>query len=202
MFARTIAAVSLLALSASAKPISKPAEVSARSFSPFSFNNYHGNSYFNGFDDFYGVSNFDGSLNTQVFAQENVLVCHQQDVTIIQQQMAILIENMKRVLTTQVCQVEAQTVLLAQVQSHFSSFSADVRHVSSRFVSYDHAIASHIHNLYDDSGNFNTADFGFSGVDVGSHASFVLGTDWSQESSPSLVSEAYSSAFGSASFGL
>lgn len=199
MFARTIAAVSMLALSAFATPV----DVSARTFGKsISFNNWHGISSLSGFDNFYGVENFSGSFNQQIFAQKDVLVCHRQDITIIQQQIAILVENMKRVISQQVCEVETQTILLAQVQTHFSSFSEDVRHVSNRHVAFDHEIASHISNLYDGFGNFNVHDFGFSGHQIGQHSSFVLGSNWNPASSPALVSQAFGDAQSASGFTL
>lgn len=193
--------------------------VSRRTGNSISFNGWHGISSLSGetslraresgrligivgFDNFYGVDNFSGSVSTQIFAQEDVTVCHTQDVTIIQQQIAILVENMKRILSVQVCEVETQTVLISQVQSHFSSFSEDIRHVSSRHVGFDNVIASHISNLFDESGSLNTQDFGFSGSDIGSHSSFVLGSNWNPSSSPAVVSQAFSDAQSASGFTL
>ncbi|KZV79987.1 hypothetical protein EXIGLDRAFT_845975 [Exidia glandulosa HHB12029] len=198
MFTR-IATVSLLALAALAKPV----DVSARTFgNSISFNGWHGISSLSGFDNFYGVDNFSGSVSEQVFAQQDVVVCHRQDINIIQQQIAVLVENMKRVISEQVCEVETQTILVSQVQSHFSSFSEDVRHVSSRHVGFDHVIASHISNLYDESGSFSGHDLGFSGHDIGSHSSFVLGNNWNQATSPAIVSQAFSDAQSASGFTL
>lgn len=68
----------------------------ASSASNVSFNNWGGLSSLTGFDDFFGVNNFDGSRNDKVVIVEQQQVCHVQQVTIIQQQLAIIQEVTKQ----------------------------------------------------------------------------------------------------------
>jgi len=187
MFSRFIATVAVVALASSV--LAKPIDVSRRSIS---FSGWHGISSLSGFDNFFGEDNFSSSLNVQTVEQQNVLVCHTQEIEVIQQQLAILIENAKRIVTQQICEVETQTIVLSQVQAQISSFSEDVRHVSSRHASFDSSVAGHISNLFDESGNLNNNNFGFSGSDIGSHSVVFAGTNWNPTLSPASVSQAFS----------
>lgn len=62
-----------------------------------SFDNWHGISAFNGFDDFYGSDNFIGTISSQtVIEQDQELVCHTESIEVIQQRLLVLQEMAKR----------------------------------------------------------------------------------------------------------
>jgi hypothetical protein len=63
---------------------------------PTSFNNYPNVASLHGFDDFYGVDNFDGSFNQQTVVKDKEVVCHSESVTIIQQRLAVIQEIAKK----------------------------------------------------------------------------------------------------------
>jgi len=200
---RSIASFTLLALASSV--LSKPVDLGRRQFgSGFggfdgaftsltapSFNDWNGISSLDGFDDFFGEDNFSSSLNVQTIESENVLVCQTVDITIIQQRLAILEEFAKRIITEQICEVETQTIVVNQVQSVFSSFSDDIRHVSDRHVAFDSNVASHIGDLVDENGLLTNNDFGFAGTSIGSNSVVVGGNNWNAETSPALVNSAF-----------
>jgi hypothetical protein len=200
---RTIASfTALLALASAA--LSKPVNLGGRQFGGFggfssafsglsspSFNDWHGISSLDGFDDFYGQDNFASSLNVQTVVSDNVLVCHSFSVEIIQQRLAVLQEFAKRIITEQICDVETQTIVVNQVQSVFSSFGDDIRHISGRHVSFDGDIASHIGDLVDSNGDLTSDNLGFDGASIGSNSVVVGGNNWNPETSPASVDAAF-----------
>ncbi|TFK72905.1 hypothetical protein BDN72DRAFT_855118 [Pluteus cervinus] len=169
-----------------------PHSTSKRTSPSISFNNYEGHSSLNGFDNFYGSSNFIG-LNKQTFIQ-NEIVCSERDIRLVQQQVLVLQELIKEVLLTQVCEVESQVIVLEQFQSGFSLFGNDLERRNGRFPGYDHSISSHGRDLFGSDGSFNVHDLGFSGLDLGSNSFFVAGDNWRDASSPNSVQSARDAA--------
>ncbi|KAJ7494703.1 hypothetical protein B0H11DRAFT_1717082, partial [Mycena galericulata] len=162
-----------------------------------SFNNWGGYQSLNNFDNFYGIGNFDGSHRTQTLDPNQNVVCHQTDVAIIQQRLAVLQEMAKRIITEQICEVEAQTIVFEQFYRSLGNFHGDLRHYSGYQVGYDSGIVSHFGNIYNPDGSFCTDDWNFQGSDIGSHTIVSSGNNWSDESSHRSVDSAYYTALNS-----
>lgn len=195
MFTLISAAVLALATSVVASPIERlprqtPNVGPISSLNPVSFNGWGGFSCLDNFDHFYGVDNFSGCFNTQTVLEQTV-VCESVDISVIQQQLSIITEFAKRIVTTQICQVEVQTIVWSQFVAGFQSFSEDIRHVSSRHVGFDTEIASHITEIVNQQDVINTSDFGFLGSDIGSNFINVGGFNWVDGSSEHTVSQAF-----------
>ncbi|KZS88125.1 hypothetical protein SISNIDRAFT_401133, partial [Sistotremastrum niveocremeum HHB9708] len=140
------------------------------------------------FDNFNGVSNFDGSQSQQIFVEQSEqVVCTQIDVEIIQQKLVVIREMVKRILIEQICEVEVQTVVLEQFSSSIDSFGQDVRHHSSRQIGYDSNIAALSSHLYNSDGSQSNHNLGFSGSQVGNHSVSVGGSNWNNSTSPASV---------------
>jgi hypothetical protein len=166
-----------------------------------SFNNFGGLSSLSGFDDFFGNDDFCGSNNVQVFDVSRVETCHPTvHVNVIQQQLSILGEYAKRLILTQSCETEAQVLLFSQWLSSLTVFNNDLRRQSSREVTFDSNIASHINNLCDSSLVINSNPFEFSGSDIGSSSVHIIGGNWNSQFSPSSVSLTWSSCQSAAGF--
>lgn len=163
--------------------------ISNSGLSSFSLDNWGGFDCLSNFDSFYGSDNFCGNLNSQTVLSETV-TCESQSIDIVQQQLAVLTEFAKRVVLTQVCQVEVQTIVWSQFVSSVSSFSSDLRHVSGRSIGYDSHVASFISDLVDSSDNIVDKDFGFSGTDIGSQLIAPTGFNWVSGSSEVSVQQA------------
>jgi len=209
MFTKALISVAALALSASAKPVASrqlgsapgpvPVTVAPPSssvsvnpgFTPMSFNGWGGFSSLDNFDSFFGASDFCGSETVQTVVQTEEVVCESVDITVIQQQLSIISEFAKRLVTTEICQVEVQTIVWSQFVAGFSSFSSDIRRESSRSIGFDSVIASHISSLVDENDVINTSDFGFSGSDIGSNLICPSGSNWIEGSSETSVQSAF-----------
>lgn len=173
--------------------------VSVKEFSvTHSFDSFGGLHSLSGFDHFFGVDNFCGVQNVQVFEQEEVVTCQVVDINVIQQQFSILAEYAKRLVLTQSCDVETQVIAFSQWVGGLVAFNEDLRRVSTRKVSFDSVIASHISKVVDVSGNINTADFGFLGSDIGSHSVTIVGGNWNDQTSPESVGLSWQSSITAA----
>jgi hypothetical protein len=193
----TLISIATLALAVSASPISEkrtnhfsPNVGPVTSLSHQAFNGWGGFEHLNRFDDFYGVDNFSGHFNTKKIVQKE-LVCKAVDITIIQQQLTVVQEFAKRIVTQQICEVEVQTIVWSQFVSGFNSFGHDIRRISGRPIGFDGVVAGHIGNLVDSRGEFNSRDFGFKGVDVGSNLFQVGGSNWVDGQSEISVGNAF-----------
>lgn len=159
-----------------------------------SLSNWRGIPSLQGFDDFNGISNFDGSKNGQVVVQEKQVVCKTQRVEIIQQQLVILREMAKRIITEQICEVETQTIVLSQFHNGVKDFKKDLARKSNRAVGYDANIASHLIRLVNSDGSLNSGSFGFQGTDVGNATIVPTGSNWNNATSPESVQAAEQAA--------
>ncbi|KAF4596929.1 hypothetical protein EYR40_007379 [Pleurotus pulmonarius] len=162
-----------------------------------SFNHWGGYASLDNFDHFYGVDNFDSSVHfNQVVEQESQVVCHAQAIEIIQQRLVVLQEMAKRIITEQICEVETQTIVFQQFHASVGLFDHDLRRISGHHVGFDSNIVSHFNDIIDETGSITTHDFGFSGLDVGSHTVVVGGHNWDDFRSPSTVELAHRAASG------
>jgi hypothetical protein len=77
-----------------------------------SFNGWGGFHSLDNFDNFYGSQDFCGldTSSVTVVKNEQEVVCHSVSVEIIQQQLAVIREYVKKIITTQICEVESQTM--------------------------------------------------------------------------------------------
>ncbi|KIJ28357.1 hypothetical protein M422DRAFT_189832 [Sphaerobolus stellatus SS14] len=141
------------------------------------------------FDNFYGISNFAGVSETVV--TDKTVVCESQSVEIVQQYLAVIREYYKRIITQQICQVEVQTVVHDQFFSGCSSFFDDIRHISSRSVTFDHSISTQISSIHDSDGQCLTNDLGFTGSDIGRHSASIQGISWNDATDSISVNQAY-----------
>lgn len=198
MFSKIFTSLLLVATMTSgvvSKPIPKNRLDMSRRTDSRSFNNWGGISSLHGFDNFYGVGNFDGSQHfSQTIVREKQLVCRTQQIEIIQQRLVVLQEMAKRIITEQICEVETQTIVFEQFHSSLGGFNHDLRRTSGHQVGYDSNIVNHFGSLVHSDGSLNVDDWGFSGRDVGSHTVVVGGSNWVDSSSPVSVSNAYNAA--------
>jgi hypothetical protein len=67
-----------------------------RDSNSYSLDSWRGFQSMNGFDDFYGEGNFDGSRNERIFVQQDRIVCRTEEIKIVQQRLVILKEVAKR----------------------------------------------------------------------------------------------------------
>ncbi|GLB38348.1 hypothetical protein LshimejAT787_0502130 [Lyophyllum shimeji] len=178
-----------------AKPVPKNRLSMSRRTDSHSLSSWGGISSLDGFDNFYGVGNYDGSQHfSQTIIQEKQLVCHRQQIEIIQQRLVVLQEMAKKIITETVCEVETQTIVFEQFHSGLGSFSHDLRRLSGHQVGYDSNIVSHFSNMVNSDGSLNLDNWGFNGQDVGGHTVVVSGNNWVNSSSPVSVSNAYNAA--------
>jgi len=201
MFAIRFTSVLLLAASAFATPLSKRQPWNNDLVNLYvrdnnvSLNNYAGLQSMSGFDNFRGSGNFDGSQNAQVVVvQEQETVCHTEQIEIIQQKLVVLQELAKRIITEQICEVETQTIVLAQFSSSLSSFQNDIGRTSGKQVGYDSNVAGKISNITNSDGSLSTSDLGFNGTSVGSSTVVPSGNNWNNTQGPSAVQGALSAA--------
>jgi len=188
--------VSALAVTALGKPmITRRHPLYARdNSSEVSFNNLTALPSLSKFDNFFGSNNFNGNKNQQVIIEKKTVQCQQQDVTLIQQRLTVLRELVKKVIVQQTCEVEVQTVVLKQFQSGIESFSEDVRHVTTRQVSFDETITGLFSQLQDSLGNLSSHDLGFSGSSVGNSSIVANGSNWNNQTSPASVGAVYNAS--------
>jgi hypothetical protein len=208
--ASTVLFLSLLSLTSEvmAKPLSYRREqalrlrdapivaLQARGNDSVSFNNWNNISALQGFDNFNGQNNFDGSRNSQtIVVQEVETTCETVQIEIVQQKLAILQELAKRIITEQICDVETQTIVLAQHNGALRVFSDDIqRKTVTRQVGYDESIAQKISTIVNTDGSLSVDDAGFTGSDVGKNTVVPSGNNWNNSTSPALVQAAHSAA--------
>ncbi|KAH9480422.1 hypothetical protein JR316_0007020 [Psilocybe cubensis] len=194
MFAKLfkIAVASAVAVGVMGTPLPQSNKLAARWMS---FDNWGGFSSMNGFDNFYGAENFCGHIQSQtIIEQQQEVVCHSQSIEIIQQRLLVLQEMAKRIISEQICEVETQTIVFEQFYSSLGDFSGDLSRKSGRHVGYDSNIVSHFGSLQNSDGSLSSNDLGFSGSDCGSSTIVPSGSNWSDESSPISVGNAYNAA--------
>lgn len=171
-------------------PVYKPVK-------PISFDGWGGHESLKGFDDFYGVDNWDGYNFKQVFVkQEHELVCRKQEVHIVQQRLLVLQEMAKKIITETVCETESQVIIFEQWRGGLHGFGRDlIRFPGHHQVGYDQEIVKHfpkIINQHDFS--LNLDDWKFTGKDLGKHTVIVKGHNWDDSRSPQLVHKAWNAA--------
>ncbi|KAJ7739754.1 hypothetical protein DFH07DRAFT_839767 [Mycena maculata] len=169
--------------------------------SSVSFDNWNNISALQGFDEFNGQNNFNGSQNSQtIVIQETETQCQTVQIEIVQQKLAILQELAKRIITEQICDVQTQTIVLAQHNGALQVFSDDIqRKTTTRQIGYDQTIAAKLTQITNTDGSLSTDDAGFTGSDVGQNTVVPSGNNWNDSTSPSLV-EAAAAAASSASY--
>ncbi|KAJ6505975.1 hypothetical protein DFH09DRAFT_285533 [Mycena vulgaris] len=161
-----------------------------------SFNNWNNISSLQGFDDFNGQKNFDGKNNDQkIVIKEVETKCQVVKIELIQQKLVILQEMAKRIITEQICDVETQTIVLAQHNGALKVFSDDIqRKTVTRQVGFDEQVAQKITTIVKDDGSLSVDDAGFKGSDVGKNTVVPAGNNWSDDSSPAKVKAALDAA--------
>ncbi|KIM39865.1 hypothetical protein M413DRAFT_446788 [Hebeloma cylindrosporum] len=159
------------------------------SVSNISFNNWGGLSSLAGFDDFFGIGNFDGFRNDRVLLVGQQHVCQRQRVSIIQQQLAIIQEVAKQVISQQICDVETQIVVFEQFRGGLRNFRSDLRRQSGHNVGFDASIAILALQLFNQDGTFSNKDFGFRGIDVGKNLRVPSGNNWDDSRSPQSIDD-------------
>jgi len=159
---------------------------SSSSFS--GFNNYDGNPNLASFDNFYGSGNFLG-YNNEIIVKEQSVQCKEVQIRQIQQKLAIIREITKRIITEQICDVETQTIVLAQHNGHLKVLRDDIqRKTVERQIGYDQSISSKFSQIVNSDGSLNDSDFGFNGNDVGKNTNVPNGNNWDNNSSPAKQS--------------
>jgi hypothetical protein len=135
-----------------------------------------------GFDDFFGLGNFNGLKNQQLLLpdQKN-LVCQAQQAVVIQQQLAILQEFAKQIILTQACDVQAQILFLEQFRGGLRDFRLDLQRVSGRQIGFDANIVVLIQQIILPGGGLNVRDFGFRGSDIGKNLLVPGGSVWNDD---------------------
>jgi len=208
--ASTVLFLSLLSLTSEviAKPLSYRREqaelrrnapnlsLQARDNGSVSFSNWNNVSALQGFDDFNGQSNFAGQNNQQkIVIQEVQTKCETVKIEIVQQKLAILQELAKRIITEQVCDVQTQTIVLAQHNGALQVFSDTIqRKTVAKQVGFDQTVAQKISTIVNSDGSLSTSDAGFKGSDVGQNTVVPAGNNWDDTSSPALVKAALDAA--------
>ncbi|KAJ7035017.1 hypothetical protein C8F04DRAFT_1346343 [Mycena alexandri] len=159
-----------------------------------SFSNWNNISALQGFDDFNGQGNFNGKNNGQkIVIQEVETKC--ETITIVQQKLAILQELAKRIITEQICDVQTQTIVLAQHNGALEVFRDDIqRKVVTKQVGFDQQIASKFSSIVNTDGSLSVDDAGFKGSDIGQNLVVPTGNDWDNSTSPALVQAAQAAA--------
>jgi len=163
-----------------------PLGLQARDNGNVSFSNYNSIPDLQGFDNFYGSGNFNGGQNGQtIVIQETETKCEVVKIEIIQQKLVILQELAKRIITEQICNVETQTIVLAQHNGALQVFRDDIqRKTVNKQVGYDQQIASKFNSILNPDGTLSSADGNFTGADVGRNVVVPGGNDWNSTTSP------------------
>jgi len=199
MFAKLalpLIAISAFATGVFSSPVSIPRGVSRRNHGHVSFDKWNNIESLDGFDNFYGVDDFNGFNRVQTVVSDDQEVCHSVDIAIVQQRLAVLQEIAKRIITEQICEVETQTITFEQYYQSLGHFRGDLRRHSGHQVGYDRGISDHFGHIYNSDGSFCTDDWNFSGNDIGSQT-VVIKDNWNDQTSPSSVNYAYYTALNS-----
>lgn len=99
-----------------------------------------------------------------------------------------------RIISTQICEVEVQTIVLVEFNNDMDNYKKDVKRESGKDVSYDKEIAGKYKDIKKDDGSLNQEDLGFSGSDVGKNNVTPQGNNWDDASGPQKVGEAEDAA--------
>ena len=97
---------------------------------------------------------------------------------------------MIRIILSQVCEVEVQTLILNQFTSGFNVFDLDLRHLSGRNIGFDLGVANRFGSLFNADGSLSNFDLGFNGLDIGKNLFSVSGFNWNDFTSPVSVGNA------------
>jgi hypothetical protein len=162
-----------------------------------SFDKWDGHESLKGFDDFYGVDNWDGYKFEQVFVkQEHELVCRKQEIHIIQQRLLVLQEMAKKIVTETICEVEVQTIVFEQFYAGLHGFGRDIRRNPGKHhqVGYDEEIVKHFPKIIKVDGSLDVEDWKFTGKDLGKHTVLVKGHNWNDKTSFPSVWRAWAAA--------
>ncbi|KAH6913132.1 hypothetical protein BKA70DRAFT_1525115 [Coprinopsis sp. MPI-PUGE-AT-0042] len=164
-----------------------------------SFDKWEGHESLKGFDNFYGVDNWDGYKFEQVFIKKEVeLVCKPRDVHIIQQRFLVLQEMAKKIIVETICEVEVQTIVFEQFYAGLNGFGRDIRRVEGggkhHQLGYDEEIVKHFPKFVKGDGSLDLSDWKFTGKDLGKHSVLVKGHNWDDKRSPSSVKKAFDAA--------
>jgi len=193
-FVTSLLLVSAVTTGVISKPIRANRDLAIRTDFP-SLNNWGGHTSLDGFDNFYGSDNFDGSHSSQIIVEhDQQVVCRSERIEIIQQRLVVLQEMAKRIITEQICEVETQVIVFEQFHSSLGSFSHDLGRNSGHQVGYDRTISSHLGSIVGSDGSLSSTDFGFSGHDVGSQTVVPSGSNWNDQTSPASVNDAINAA--------
>ncbi|TFK28107.1 hypothetical protein FA15DRAFT_753676 [Coprinopsis marcescibilis] len=180
-------------------PIAHQPELESRggNFNGISLNRWGDFNSLDKFDDFFGVNNFDGRRNNQVFLiQQEQLVCNARQINQVQQQLAILQELAKKAILQQICEVEVQAIVLEQFRGGLDLFRRDLGRQNGRFPGFDFQVANKFNDVFDERGNFKDIDFGFNGRDIGRQIILPGGHNWDAIRSPESLIRAQDAAKG------
>ncbi|KAJ7066931.1 hypothetical protein C8F01DRAFT_1247351 [Mycena amicta] len=178
MFAASVTLlISLVSLTSSvfAKPLSyrrdealalrnAPAlDLQARDDGNVSFSNFDNISSLQGFDD------FNDKTPQTIVIKETKTQCEDVKIQIVQQRLAILREVAKKIITEHICNVETQTIVLAQHNGALQVFRDDIqRKTVTRQIGFDEQIASKFNEIFQEDGmSLLYPTQGFTGQDVG-----------------------------------
>ncbi|KAF7327701.1 hypothetical protein MKEN_00349600 [Mycena kentingensis (nom. inval.)] len=164
----------------------EPVEIaSSVSSSDVSFSSFQNITALRGFDDFEGAGNFRGERNQQVVViQEVQTQCQDVQIQIVQQRLAILREVAKKIVTEHICNVETQTIVLAQHNGHLEVFREDIQRKTTRGIGFDQEIVSKFDQIFSQDGSLSVSDAGFTGIDIGKNLIVPSGNDWDEANSP------------------
>ncbi|KAH6913133.1 hypothetical protein BKA70DRAFT_1261966 [Coprinopsis sp. MPI-PUGE-AT-0042] len=173
-----------------------PAHVPVHVPTYHSFDKWDGHESLKGFDNFYGVDNWDGYKFEQVFVKkEHELVCRTHDIHIIQQRLLVLQEMAKKIVVETICEVEVQTIVFEQFYAGLNGFGRDIRHVPGNHqVGYDEEIVKHFPKIIKHDGSLDVEDWKFTGKDLGKHTVIVKGHNWDDKRSYGSVWKAWGAA--------
>ncbi|KAH6913122.1 hypothetical protein BKA70DRAFT_713683 [Coprinopsis sp. MPI-PUGE-AT-0042] len=161
-----------------------------------SFDRWGGLESLRGFDDFYGLDNWDGFKYEQTFVRDRDLVCRPHESHIIQQRLLVVQEMAKRTILESLCDVEAQTIVWEQFLSGLHGFERDIVRAprGHHRVGFDEGIVSHFPKFVNHDGSLNVDDWRFSGRDLGKHTVVVRGDNWDDKRSFQSVRRAWQAA--------
>ncbi|KAH6876930.1 hypothetical protein BKA70DRAFT_1476116 [Coprinopsis sp. MPI-PUGE-AT-0042] len=131
-----------------------------------------------GFDNFYGVYNWDGYKFEQVFVKkEHKLVCRTHEIHIIQQRLLVLQEMAKKIVVETICELEVQTIVFEQFYAGLNGL-----------------IVKHFPKIIKHDGSLDVEDWKLSGKDLGKHTVIVKGHNWDDKCSYGSVWKAWGAA--------
>ncbi|KAJ3517937.1 hypothetical protein NLJ89_g185 [Agrocybe chaxingu] len=159
------------------------------SVSPISFNLWGGIQSLAGFDNFFGLGNFNGFNNQQIIVVNQQPVCQVQQLLIVQQQLAIIQEFSKQLILSSICDIETQVLVLEQFRGGLRNFRGDLRRITGRNAGFDANIALLFGQLLNQDGSINFKNFGFNGIDIGRQLVVPTGFNWVDNRTPQNIDE-------------